>query len=349
MERKTVTYTVVIAAVIVAAGVFGSGLLNGSAKDNKDATASRSVIAPASGSSGVLTVGLRAQQLSGIVTEKLKAFSSRALAKAYGQVLDVKDLIDLRNSFVTAQATVKKSVAQLLVSRNENNRVRSLFNFNKNVSVKDLQSAESAYSSDRADSTAAVEYLSGLKGEIRREWGDVIAKWISNDSQMIRELIENKISIILITVPSSQRIIRPSSTANVEASGGRFLKAEIISNSPRTNSAIQGFNYLYRAPAGPELSSGTNVVAYLPIGPVKEGVVIPGSAVVWWNGSAWVYIKKTDDTFQRQKVSLTDQVTDGWFVAETFKPDESIVVRGAQILLSQEFEHQMGSGGDGDD
>jgi hypothetical protein len=348
MERKKVTYMVVLAAVVFAAGVFGSGLFNGPRKDNDDATASRSVIAPASGGNRVLTVGKKAQQLSGIVTERLKAFSRRALAKAYGQVLDVQSLIDLRNSFVTAQATVKKSVAQLMVSRNEYNRVRSLFNFNKNVSIKDLQSAESAYASDRADSTAAVESLSGLKGEIRREWGDVITKWISSNSQFIGELIENKISIILITVPSSQRIITPSSTANVEASNGRFLKAEIISNSPRTNAAIQGFNYFYRAPADPELSSGTNVVAYLPIGPVKEGVVIPGSAVVWWNGSAWVYIEKTDDTFQREKVSLTDQVTDGWFVAETFETDESIVVRGAQILLSQESNAQTGTGGDDD-
>ena len=348
MKGKTVAYTVVIAAVIVAAGVFGSGLIKGPTKDN-DATSSQSVIAPVSGGNGVLTIGRKTQQASGIMTEKLKAFSSRALAKAYGQVLDVRDLIDLRNSFVTAQAAVKKSVAQLMVSRNEYNRVKSLFNFNKNVSIKDLQSAESAYASDRADSTSAVENLSGLKGEIRQGWGDVIAEWISNDSRTFRELIENKISIILITVPSSEKIITPSSTADVEASDGRFLKAEIISNSPRTNAAIQGSNYFYRAPVDPGLSSGTNVVAYLPIGPVKEGVVIPGSAVVWWNGSAWVYIEKTDDTFQRQKVSLTDHVADGWFVAETFKPDESIVVRGAQILLSQEFNPQAGTGGDGDD
>jgi multidrug efflux system membrane fusion protein len=296
-----------------------------------------------------LTIDDESQQLSGITTEKLKAFISRGSITAYGQVLDLQSLIDLRDNYVTFEANVKRSTAQIMVSRNEYSRAKTLFNFNKNVSIKDLQSAEAAFDSDVADSEAAIQNLTGLKGEIRRQWGDVITNWIAAHSPNVKDLIENRLSIILITVPTGTNLPQAPETAKIQTADGKILSAHFISISPKTNPSIQGVNYLYSAPAHASLSSGTNIVAHFLIGQKMEGVVIPDNAVVWWNGDAWIYVKTAEDEFHREMVSLTDRVAGGWFISEGAKPGDEIVIKGAQLLLSQELKPQVKAGQEEDD
>lgn len=74
--------------------------------------------------------------------------------------------------------------------------------------------------------------------------------------------------------------------------------------------------------------------------------MIPDSAIVWWNGSVWVYVKKSNDTFERERISSTNHVADRWLVTGAYKAGEEIVVKGAQILLSQEFKGQTKTGDD---
>jgi len=319
----------------------GSNAGNVEAADsNKDA--------PSTKGEAEMTIDENGQQLSGIATRKLTPFFSRGSITAYGQVLDLQPLINLRNSYVTAEANIRKFAAQTLVSRNEYNRTKTLFDFNKNVSEKDLQSSEASYNSDRADSAAAVENLSGLTGEIRRQWGNVITGWISGHSTVVKDLIENKLSVILITIPAGANLVQALPAASIQAADGKILPAHFISISPKTNPSIQGVNYLYSVPAYSSLSSGTNVVARFTIGRKIEGVVIPDPAVVWWNGNAWIYVKTAGDQFSREMISLTDHVAEGWFVSGGVKPGNEIVVRGAQLLLSQELRPQVKTGQEAD-
>ena len=45
-----------------------------------------------------------------------------------------------------------------------------------------------------------------------------------------------------------------------------------------------------------------NVRAYLTTGHSVDGYVIPSSAVVWWSGRAWVYVRVEGDSFTRRKI-----------------------------------------------
>ena len=83
------------------------------------------------------------------------------------------------------------------------------------------------------------------------------------------------------------------------------------------------------------------MLAYLPIGPTVQGVMIPAAAVVWWQGKAWVYVQTDPNHFVRRELSTETPVPEGWFVGTGLAAGDSIVVRGAQLLLSEEFRAQI--------
>ena len=101
-------------------------------------------------------------------------------------------------------------------------------------------------------------------------------------------------------------------------------------------------SFFYLAPARPQgLLPGMNVLAYLPIGPPVQGVMVPAAAVVWWQGKAWVYVQTDPNHFVRRELSTETPVPEGWFVGTGLAAGDSIVVRGAQLLLSEEFRAQI--------
>ena len=70
----------------------------------------------------------------------------------------------------------------------------------------------------------------------------------------------------------------------------------------------------------------------------SNGVVIPSSAVVWYAGTPWAYFKEVDNQFIRKPISAEAEVDTGWFNS-TFDADSVVVVKGAQLLLSEEFKY----------
>lgn len=85
-----------------------------------------------------------------------------------------------------------------------------------------------------------------------------------------------------------------------------------------------------------------NLVALVPVGSLLRGIVIPGSALVWWQGKAWAYEATSPSTFARQEVPTDTPVEGGYFIpATTFAPGTKLVTAGAQALLSEEFRSQI--------
>ncbi len=71
------------------------------------------------------------------------------------------------------------------------------------------------------------------------------------------------------------------------------------------------------------------------------GVVIPDSAVVWLDGRAWAYVQKGRERFIRQEVATGHPVGKGWLVTKNFQVSDYVVVKGTQLLLSEEFRSQI--------
>ena len=72
-----------------------------------------------------------------------------------------------------------------------------------------------------------------------------------------------------------------------------------------------------------------------------DGVIVPGTAIVWYSGKAWVYIKEDTEKFRRIPVSTAVESNGGWFNIEGLKTGDEVVTNGGQLLLSEEFKYQI--------
>ena len=88
-----------------------------------------------------------------------------------------------------------------------------------------------------------------------------------------------------------------------------------------------------------------NVTASLSVGAKVKGVFIPSSAVVWWQGKAWVYLQRKEGQFERIEIPIEHAVQDGWFASNGLSDSDKVIVTGAQLLLSEELRSQIKIGG----
>jgi len=70
-------------------------------------------------------------------------------------------------------------------------------------------------------------------------------------------------------------------------------------------------------------------------------VLVPHSALIWWEGKTWVYLQSSPDTFVRREITLDRPTEQSWLLTAGVRPGERIVVTGAQILLSEELKSQI--------
>ena len=100
-----------------------------------------------------------------------------------------------------------------------------------------------------------------------------------------------------------------------------------------------------RAPRGQRLS------ASVPLGGAAQtGVTVPAAAVIWYAGQPWAYVETAAGHYQRRPLSVDARNASGWFEANGFHAGERVVVRGGELLISQELLPPPGvkPAGDGD-
>ncbi len=286
----------------------------------------------------ILFLNKESQNKAGIVIAPLKPVFHQEELQAYGTVLQPNALIDVRNIYVAAKASVDKALAVLDASRKEYERLKTLNADNKNISDKVLQTAEAAFRADEADVFISREKLQSVKDAAVLQWGRIIAGWIFDSSPAFQRIMDMKDVLIQVTLPSDVHIESAPETISIQSSGATLISAKLIARTPIADPRTQGISFLYNAPSyNARLIPGMNVQAFLSLGPKTKGVVIPFSSVVWLHGKAWAYRQKDEEHFVRREISTLNPVQDGYFVSENFIPGDQVVVKGAQLLLSEEF------------
>lgn len=289
----------------------------------------------------VITLDKATQSKAGIVVAPLRPMNHRRQLSAYGTVLQTQGLVDLYRSYSEARAQVEQTRASLEASRKEYERLKALRD-NQNISAKVFQAAEATWRSDEARASGAREALSASEAAVRDQWGPVLLRWLIGDTPEFDRLIHSQDFLIQLTLPYGARISAPPENAWVQVGEGKPIPVRLVSQSSRTDPRIQGRSFYYVARgAGEFLQPGMNVRAYLPAGAALKGVTVPASAVVWWQGKAWVYVQKDAANFVRREITTDAPVTNGWFVARGLSAGSKLVVTGAQLLLSEEFRAQV--------
>lgn len=289
----------------------------------------------------IVTLDMKTQVASAVSVTQLQQVSQQQHIRAYGSVVVIQGLSDIANSYQSARAQMQKALAGLDGARQEYERLKGLHRDDRNISDKVLQAAEVAWRGAEADTQTARVAMKAASDNLRTRWGAAIAKWVTSDNaQPLERLLAQRDVLIQVTVPGDAPAIAAPREAMVQLPDGKSAASRLVSAAPRIDAAIQGLSFYYLAPAA-GLVPGMNVVVWLPAGPSADGVVIPNSAVVWWQGKPWAYFQKDATRFARRPVPTDHPVENGWFIPSPNGAEQRVVTSGAQMLFSEEFRAQV--------
>jgi hypothetical protein len=288
----------------------------------------------------VVTLDALTRKRAGIAVETLHEAELQRQAAAAATVLPVQDLATMRAALVSDLANIGKAQVAVDASRKEYGRLRALFEQNQNASQKSVEMAEAAVNTNRAALQEAQQELEVQKMASAESWGSVVAEWIAAGKPQLDRVLRHQELLVEVTLQPDHPSAAPRSVA-LSAPGGHLVPAKYLSPYPRVDPRIQGISLLYQAGAYPGLEPGMNLVAHLAAGARVKGVLLPRSAIVWWQGQAWVYVQTARAQFSREPVSTSDPVAAGYFETDGLKPGVRVVTRGAEELLTEEFRSQI--------
>ena len=283
-----------------------------------------------------VTLDARTQGLAGIAVTALQPVTHQGAVGAFGTVLDLSDLADARTAVAAAVLRVERAKSALAASSAEHRRIEDLNRDEHNASDKALETATAAWRRDDGELAAARVAVDGLLAAGRQHWGGVLAGWLGPGSPELDRLLQGNERLLQVTLPPGSALSSAPAVATVRAGDRPAVEARLVSPAPRTDPQIQGQSFFYSV-AGPGAPlPGMNVRVSVPAGSPIAGVVVPSTAVVWWQGRAWVYVEKAPGRFARREVATEVPLPDGWFVTAGVAAGERIVTSGAQVLLSEE-------------
>jgi hypothetical protein len=345
LDWRRVSFAVLIALVLGAGlGSLVPGLLvPGKAEDEGKA---ESTIGPPSrltmkNGVAVLTVSAAEQQNGGIETARPSPPTVPESVSGYGTVLDAAPLAELSDRYLEAETQVQTATAKLAVSRAAFERAKILYKDQQNISAAQLQGAEGSFEVDKAALAGAQSRLRSVAASARQAWGGALGAALADRTPLITALIERRDYLVKVTLPSGATIGSPPETATARLHGGTEIALAFVSPATTTDPRLQGLSYLYHAPADSALLPAMNIEVRLPSEAVERGVVVPEAAVVWLQGKAWIYLRTDPTTFERRDIALDHAGPDGGYIVAGLPPEAEIVVRGAQMLLSEEFRAQV--------
>lgn len=288
------------------------------------------------------------QKQIGLETEVLKAAPHLEQFRAFGTVLDIARVTELTNNYANAQAQLQAAQAKLEVARSTLERTRNLVQ-SAALAKREFEAAEGTFRTDQAALGAAESQVKTLAATAQQEWGPVIGKGIIERSQEVVRLIERDQFLVQVTLSPGVTLARLPETALAQAPNrDANIDLRYVSPATRTDARIQGLSYFFAAPGDSGLLPGMNTAVYVPSGKAYEGVFVEDTAIVRWQGRSWVYLRTGPNTFKRHPISTDQPVSDDDYVVRDIPAGSEIVMRGAQVLLSEEAKSELRDVGDND-
>ena len=284
----------------------------------------------------------------GIATARLARQPHRIEIPAYGSVLDPARVTDLTNSYAGAVAALRTARARAEVSAGALRRARTLGT--TVVSGAQRETVEGTAATDEAAVAAAESQVRTIAATAQQEWGPVLGRAIVERSPLVTRLIERADLLVQVTLPSGEALKPPPADASAEVPPqSERVPLRLVSPATRADQRIQGLGYLYLAAGDSGLLPGMSVQAFLTSPQEAVGIAVPESAVVHWQGRAWIYRGIGPDAFVRHPLKPDAAVSADRYVVDDLDGEADIVVTGPQVVLTEELKGQVQASGDADD
>lgn len=290
----------------------------------------------------VVMVGVDAQRESHIVVQAVAAAADQPEITAYATVVDLQPLFDLRNRYAAARADRESALAHADASRLQYERTSILFQDDRNASQKSLEDAKVMMQADEAKLQVAQAMLGGLEVTLRQQYGNALAAVaVAPRSVLSNRLLSGHAAIVRVTLPVGHPTTAPDQIT-MDRNDGQPSVAHKLSPSPLVDPAVQGDPYLYVVESA--IPVGTHTLAHVPLQEKKimgtPGVRIPETAIVWYGGQTWIYVKTGVYHFTRRYIPMESAMQRGLVVTNGIHVGDNIVISGAQLLLSEELRPQ---------
>lgn len=276
----------------------------------------------------IIKLDAETQKRMGLQTAALSAAQLSPEIKGYGRVLDAAPLAALVADLTAASAASAASQAEL-------DRLKTLAAQN-NASARALQTAEAAAVRDQTQTEAA-------RLRLLASWGDALTTR-QDLPALVRSLGSLDSALIQLNLSPDQSLKDPPTRAQIVTLSDETkpIAAQFLGPAPAVDPQVQGRGFLFLiSPNSTRLAPGAAVTGYINVpGEPQSGVAVPRSAIVRFNGTAWIYVQTGEETFQRTEAKLERPLQDSWLVREGLKPGAKVVTTGAQELLSEELKGQ---------
>jgi len=310
------------------------------------AQAQPSVPAPAAFS---LRLSPQRQVQGGVKTQALSAFLLGEQTQAYGRVVDISPLLELRARYRTAQSELVIAEAALQVARKNHDRLLKLHS-ESIIPTRELILAESQLASDQTRHQAAGRHMREAREQAVQSFGPELFRLaVEAESPLFEGLLSHSLVLVMVALPANASLPKTVRAIQLAPSGEASKRqARLLASAPRTEESTQGETWFFVADSL-GLRTGMRLDAWIPqSGKTTAGVLIPLSAVVWRDGQPWAYVKTGSDAFTRKPIGVHSEHGGDWFVTDGFKPGEEAVIVGGQMLLSEEQRGNVPKDGDDD-
>jgi len=281
----------------------------------------------------IVTIDEEAQTRIGLKVESPAAMQWQPEVKGYGHVLDPAPLASLMAELAPAHVAAE-------TSQREFERLKTLAEQN-NTSVRALQTAEAAAKRDQL-------LVESLRTKLMLGWGKAVLER-DDPPAFMKSLASREQALVRVDMPAGESLTRPPPSARLISLGDseHAVAAEFFDTAPAVDPQTQGQGFLFLVGGKPSgFSPNAAVTAYLTIpGEALSGVLVPSSAVIRYQGKAWVYVQTGEKEFARREIPLDRPGARGWFVSSGVTGNDLVVASGAQTILSEELNQTgfMGS------
>jgi hypothetical protein len=289
-----------------------------------------------------------AQRLSGIETIKLKPVNYQPEFTAQGKSLSLQPLLTLRSRYLLSITDRSSAEARYKQADQSINRQQDLYQ-NGITSKRNLQEQQAQWQSSKALAKATHFQSKAIIDESNLIWGKELTNWaLSTNTDQLHGFLTNQLKLLQISLPTGKHLVDSTKTIYIDVTGNRSKaqKAELISAATQTETIAQGESYYFKT-NDKKIISGMYVTAWIPEQTTQmTGVIIPKPALIWYMDQAFVFVKTTDENFSRVNIANYSTANEGYFIQDAIKPDDQIVAKGAQMLLSEELKGQIPKGND---
>ena len=280
---------------------------------------------------------------SGIEIQPISESKKRSLYSSYGYVVNLKNLIDYQTKYLNLNFEINKLNLQLKEEIVHFKTLQTLNEDNKNIADSVVGEKEIEINNLHNNLDIQKNNKNNLLRVIGQEWGQSFKDLLTDPKKSLLQNIFNSDSrLIKITIannkiqklpPSELILFSPLQPQNK-------YKANLISKAPFGSLDIQGSSYFYLTLSN-DLMIGSKINSYIESAEdsqVKK-FYIPKSAIIWNEGKPWIYAESSNNSFVRHPIFKMEEADNGWIVQFENIPPKTIVIKGAQLLLSEEYKH----------